>query len=66
LAAGWIAQSVRVGQEVAMTTSTKPPYVGHRFSPKLISHVVGLYFKFPLSLHMVEEMLAFRGIVVSH
>jgi putative transposase len=27
---------------------------------------VWLYFRFPLSLRMVEEMLAFRGIVVSH
>ncbi|QQP87530.1 IS6 family transposase [Skermanella sp. TT6] len=49
-----------------MTTSTKPPYVGHRFSPKLISHVVWLYFRFLLSLRMVKEMLTFRGIVVSH
>jgi len=27
---------------------------------------VWLYFRFPLSLRMVEEMLAARGIVVSH
>jgi putative transposase len=27
---------------------------------------VGLYFRFPLSLRMAEEMLAFRRIVVSH
>jgi len=30
------------------------------------SHSVWLYFRFPLSLRMVEEMLAARGIVVSH
>lgn len=42
------------------------PYAGHRFPPELISYTVWLYFRFPLSLRMVEEMLAFRGIVVSH
>ena len=28
----------------------------------MISHAVWLYFRFPLSLRMVEEMLAARGI----
>jgi putative transposase len=32
----------------------------------VISHAVWLYFRFPLSLRMVEEMLAARGILVSH
>jgi putative transposase len=41
-------------------------YVGHRFPPEIISHAVWLYFRFPLSLRMAEEMLAARGIVVSH
>lgn len=49
-----------------MTSSTKSFYAGHRFPPDLISYTVWLYFRFPLSLRMVEEMLAFRGIVVSH
>ena len=49
-----------------MTSATKNPYVGHRFPPELISYTVWLYFRFPLSLRMVEEMLAFRGIEVSH
>ena len=31
-----------------------------------ISHAVWLYFRFPLSRRMVEEMLAARGIIVSH
>ena len=42
------------------------PYAGHRFPAEVISHAVWLYFRFPLSLRMVEEMLAARGIVVSH
>jgi putative transposase len=32
----------------------------------VISHTVWLYVRFPLSLRMVEEMLAARGILVSH
>ena len=49
-----------------MTSTTKNPYAGHRFPPELISYTVWLYFRFPLSLRMVEEMLAARGIDVSH
>jgi putative transposase len=49
-----------------MTNSTKTLYAGHRFPPELISYTVWLYYRFPLSLRMVEEMLAFRGIEVSH
>jgi putative transposase len=46
---------------------TKPiSYKRHRFPPQIIAQAVWLYFRFPLSLHMVEEMLAARGIVVSH
>src|ERR1051325_2603854 len=35
-------------------------------SPEVVSHAVWLYFRFPLRLRMVEEMLAARGIIVSH
>jgi hypothetical protein len=37
--------------------------IGYRFPAKVISYAVWLYFRFPLSLRMVEEMLALRGIV---
>jgi putative transposase len=47
-------------------TPTKPSYAGHRFPPEVISHAVRLHFRFPLSLRMVEEMLAARGVIVSH
>src|ERR687889_953100 len=47
-------------------TLTQPSYAGHRFPAEIIGHAVWLYFRFPLSLRMVEEMLAARGIVVSH
>jgi putative transposase len=49
-----------------MTHSARSRYAGHRFPPEIISHAVWLYFRFPLSLRMVEEMLAARGIVMSH
>src|SRR3954463_7571794 len=49
-----------------MTTPASPRYARHRFPAEVISYAVWLYFRFPLSLRMVEEMLAARGIVVSH
>src|SRR4051795_10557249 len=49
-----------------MTPAAKSPYAGYRFPGEVISHAVWLYFRFPLSLRMVEEMLAARGIEVSH
>ncbi|WP_425484128.1 IS6 family transposase [Allomesorhizobium camelthorni] len=41
-------------------------YKRHRFSPQIIAHAVWLYYRFPLSLRLVEEMLLERGIVVSY
>src|SRR5215216_2747857 len=49
-----------------MTPTAKSLYAGYRFPGEVISHAVWLYFRFPLSLRMVEEMLAARGIDVSH
>jgi putative transposase len=49
-----------------MSQSARSAYAGYRFPPEIISHAVWLYFRFPLNLRMVEEMLAARGIVVSH
>ena len=41
-------------------------YRRHRFPAEIIGYAVWLYFRFPLSLRMVEEILAARGIDVSH
>ena len=41
-------------------------YKRHRFPPDIIAHAVWLYFRFPLSLRLVEEMLLERGILVSY
>ena len=38
----------------------------HRFLPQIIARAVWLYFRFPLSLRLVEEMLLERGITVSY
>src|SRR5258706_12014824 len=49
-----------------MTTAARARYSGYRFPVEIISHAVWLYFRFPLGLRMVEELLAARGIIVSH
>ena len=49
-----------------MRTPRDPIYAGHRYPAEVISYAVWLYFRFPLSLRMVEEMLAARGISVTH
>src|ERR1700746_1648380 len=49
-----------------MTTPARARYAGYRFPAEIISHAVWLYFRFPLGLRMVEELLADRGIIVSY
>src|SRR3977135_1982796 len=49
-----------------MTTPVRARYAGDRFPAEIIGHAVWLYFRFPLGLRMVEELLAARGIIVSH
>ena len=38
---------------------------GYQFPAEIISHAVWLYIRFPLSLRMVDDLLAARGIIVS-
>src|SRR6476659_2729484 len=49
-----------------MTTAARARYSAYRVPAEIISHAIWLYFRFPLGLRMVEEMLAARGIIVSH
>jgi putative transposase len=42
------------------------PYTGYRYPAEIISHAVWLYFRFTLSFRDIEELLAARGIVVTH
>ena len=48
------------------SSATKARYAGYRFTAEVVSQAVWLYFCFPLGLRMAEEMLAARGVVVSH
>ena len=41
-------------------------YHRQRFPAEIIAEAVWLYFQFPLSFRMVEDMLAYRGIIVTH
>jgi len=41
-------------------------YSGYRFPPDVISYAVWLYYRFPLSLRMAEELLAARGIELTY
>jgi len=41
-------------------------YKRHRFPPDIIRYAVWLYFRFNLSHRDIEDLLAERGILVSH
>jgi putative transposase len=41
-------------------------YAGYRFPPDVIGSAVWLLYRFPLSLRMVEELLAARSIDLSY
>ncbi|MDB5784895.1 MAG: transposase [Caballeronia mineralivorans] len=41
-------------------------YADYRFPPDVISYAVWRYYRFPLSLRMVEELLAARGIELTY
>jgi len=43
-----------------MTAPYCSSYAGYRFPAEIISHAVWFYFRFPLSLRMVDELLAAR------
>src|SRR5258708_10377701 len=44
----------------------RSPYRGYRFPPEIIAQAVWLYFRFHLSFRDVQDLLAERGIIVSH
>ncbi len=53
---------------VSVLPSAQAPisFRGYRFLPEIISYAVWLYYRFPLSLRMVEELLAARGIELTY
>ncbi len=48
-----------------MTEAPQARFKRHQFPAEIIAHAVWLYFRFPLSLRDVEDLLAERGIIVS-
>jgi putative transposase len=54
------------GREAGLVGTGVPLYKGFRFPVEIISHCVWLYYRFPLSLREVEEMMLARGVTVSH
>jgi putative transposase len=50
-----------------MNTSPTPDlYKRHRFPAEIISHCVWLYYRFSLGYRDVQELMADRGVIVSH
>jgi putative transposase len=48
------------------TLPASPPYKNHRFPAEIISHAIGLYFRFCLSFRDVEEIGLGRGVVIPY
>jgi putative transposase len=44
-----------------MTGPSPPGYAGYRFPAEIITYAVRLYFRVPLSVRHVNEILAERG-----
>ena len=57
--------STNIGYPGAMITSGRSIYRGYRLPAEVIEHAVWLYLRFPLSLRIIEGLLASRGIIVS-
>ena len=49
-----------------MTTPARARYTGYRFPAEVIGHASLALLPLPARLRMVEELLAERGIIVSH
>jgi putative transposase len=58
--------STNIGYSGAMMTTAKSIDRGYRFPAEVIQQALWLSIRFPLSLRMVEDLLAARGIIVSH
>ncbi len=58
--------STNIRSSSAMMTTSKSIDRGYRFPADVIEQAVWLSIRFPLSLRMVEDLLAARGIIVSH
>jgi putative transposase len=59
--AATIAGMKRTAQSHGSPATSAISFAGYRFPPDVIGYAVWLYYRFPLSLRMVEELLAVRG-----
>ena len=55
----------RPGEDDLEMKSTNP-YAGYRYPGEVIAHAVWLYHRFCLSFRDAEDLLAERGVIVSH
>src|ERR1700704_2518042 len=51
---------------MSVAVTDRSQYRGYRFPPEIIAHAVWLYFRFHLSFRDVQDLLAERGLIVSH
>jgi putative transposase len=56
----------KVAVSIMPSADAPIPFKGYRFPPDIISYAVWLYYRFPLRLRMVEEMLAARAIDLTY
>ncbi|MDR7009908.1 putative transposase [Paraburkholderia strydomiana] len=56
----------KVSPSVVPPSDAPISFKGYRFPPDIIRYAVWLYYRFALSLRMVEEMLAARGIELTY
>src|SRR5919112_4483696 len=67
LATGMIGGlSVWMVEGAGLVGTGAPSYRGFRYPVEIISHGVWLYYRFPLSLREVQEVMLARGVTVSH
>jgi hypothetical protein len=52
--------------DIGYAAVIKISYIGYRFPPEIIQHVIWLYLQFTLSFRDVEDLLAESGILVSY
>src|SRR5207248_9107393 len=57
---------ISVGPMSVAEPADRSPFRGYRLPPEIIAHGVWLYFRFHLSFRDVQDLLAERGIIVSH
>jgi len=58
-----VAEGAEIRQ-VSMMDKKLSPCAGHRYPTEIISHAVWLYFRLTLSFRDVEDLLAYRGVIL--